>query len=164
MPVYTGISGHGRLCQLWGIECCLYRSWPPRRRRNCLLDKNSDWHTFHDEDRAEQTGLADYSQARNERPEPTLRGCVALLNSVLKELRPRFDELFSEVPDVPYEEVRLCWTAHLVADFACRYWYEGKGQTVPKYTHMDKEDQHAMRDFVKDVGDLIPPITSAYRP
>lgn len=67
-------------------------------------------------------------------------------------MEPYFDEFRSQFPDVPPDQVRLCWTAHLVADYACRYWYDGTGQRVRTYGDIKDDD---FWNFVTQVGNRL---------
>jgi len=134
---------HKRLCKRWNIPRCL-------RGRKCPLDdtdNGENWHSLHDVNRI---GLADYSQV--EKP-PTIDGCVGWVKSVLDKLEPRFDAFRKQLPNVPCEEVRLCWVAHLVADFAASYYYVGTGQQG-KYDEMEDKQ---IWNFVMEVGNRILP-------
>jgi hypothetical protein len=138
---------HERLCgRNWNTQRCL-------RGRKCPLDETDkgtdgeNWHSLHDVNRP---GLADYSQV--EKP-PTIDGCVSWVKSVLDKLEPYFDAFREQLPNVPCAEVRWCWTAHLVADFAASYYYVGTGQQG-KYKEMEDKQ---IWDFVTEVGRRILP-------
>ena len=67
----------------------------------------------------------------------------------MSKMEPCFDDFRSQFPGVPLNEVRLCWTAHLVADYGCRYWYDGTNQQVRTYSGI--KDDHFW-EFIMDVG------------
>jgi hypothetical protein len=154
MPEYKG--WHQWLCgkKSWSIHPCLYQS---PQGNGCPLDAIGGWHTVHDEN---SSGLANWSQVK--KGDPEIGECVVFVKSVLGKLEVYFDEFFGQVrdrfPNVSREEVRACWTAHLVADYGCRYWYEARGKTEKRYRDMPIEDQWATVYFVKDVGNRFLPV------
>jgi hypothetical protein len=134
---------HVRLCGRtgWKIAHCL-------RGQKCPLDigKRADggsWHSRHDVNRPE---LADYSEIK--RP-PTVSDCTAWVTAVLDKLEPDFNEFCGRFPNVAREHVRLCWVAHLVADFAACYYYFATN-LQGKYKHL--KDKQALWNFVVEVG------------
>ena len=150
----------------------LRSEWKDGSSKWCPLDGvgGEKWHDRHDESSA---GLADWDKVESENP--TVDACVVWVEDVLN--RPElndavFNEFFGEVESqVPSEQVpsklrehpqqfrehvRLCWTAHLVADYACAYWHKATGQpTWLHYTCMKPDDRKAMGAFVKSVGRII---------
>ena len=48
---------------------------------------------------------------------PEIDDCVARVQRALDNLEPSFNDFARRLPDVPSEEIRFCWKAHLVADF-----------------------------------------------
>jgi hypothetical protein len=73
----------------------------------------------------------------------------------LTELKDIAPPAILELDDLQ-RHVRLCWTAHLVADYACAYWHvaTGKPQGL-KYKCMNPDDKATMGNVVNDVGRAI---------
>jgi hypothetical protein len=133
---------HAWFCKQWGIQC------PFPSNRKCPLDEGQaadgqEWHTKHDVNRI---AVAEF--AKIERT-PTLLGCETWTKAIMEKMEPYFDEFRSQFPKVAVDQVRRCWTAHLVADYACRYWYDGTNQQVRTYGEI-KDDR--FWEFVTDVG------------
>lgn len=127
----------------WNIQCCLRRYL---HHRKCPLDEKGidgkDWHSIHN-----RKELIDLSAI--EKP-PTIDGCVKFLDGIFDKLEFDFQEFRSQFPAVSDNEIRLCWIAHLVADFACRYWCEGTGQQVIRNYGEIKDPR--FWEFVTNVG------------
>ena len=157
---------HKDFCQRWILEPHRYDSGCPLGlyRIKCPLDilrraNGEDWHSVHSVKR-----VMGYSQI--ERPQqtegcvtwPATDDCVAWVHKALNKMEPYFDEFCSQLANVSREEVRLCWMAHLVADFACDYCYVATGQKG-KYRHIKKDYPSFWTlfcNFVTDVRKRIP--------
>jgi hypothetical protein len=131
------------------VEC----STLPARPKMSLDPTNrgtndESWHSLHDVNRP---GLADYSQVQKP---PTIDGCVEWVQGILDRMEPLFDEFRRQLSDVPSGAVRLCWVAHLVADFAASYYYVGTGK---EGKYKDLKDKKALWDFVTEVGGRLLP-------
>ena len=63
--------------------------------------------------------------------------------------------IHQKYPNASVEQIRTCWTAHLMADYACRYWYEAEGKNEVKYSYMNSDDQSALGYFARDVGNHL---------
>jgi hypothetical protein len=173
MPEYAPTYvGHCWLCEkAWQISCVLHGRWGAG---NCPLDgigPKKKWHKRHNEKKVGQK-LAEWDKVEMaSKPSPEV--CVPWVENVLR--RPElnhdvFGEFFEDVKNLApsvrpgyarlckhvrfREYVHLCWTAHLVADYACLYWHTATGQQE-KYRFMNKDDQTTMGGFVKDVGSPI---------
>jgi hypothetical protein len=159
MPQYR--LWHKPYCEkkAWGIECCLHGRWPPSSSgQRCPLDSqakvtDSDgrpvpeadgktWHGVHEEMSA---GLIDWSEI--EKGDLSLDECAALIEERvlggMMKFFPHFvnmvqqqvwDATGGRVENVTCEQLRSCWKAHLVVDYA--------------YTYLWRK-----RDFVGEVGD-----------
>jgi hypothetical protein len=133
---------HVWFCKEWGMRC------PFAPHRKCPLDEGQcvdrqEWHTRHDVNR-----LVGSEFAGIEKP-PTLFGCEKWVKTLLDKMEPYFDEFRSQFPNVSDDDVRQCWTAHLVADYGCRYWYDGTNQQVRTYSEIK---DNRFWDFVTQVG------------
>jgi len=80
--------------------------------------------------------------------------------AVLSKMEPDFDEFCGRFSDVSRDDVRLCWVAHLVADFAASYYYVATNRQG-KYKHL--EGKQALWDFVAEVGRQVLPSQSHSR-
>lgn len=154
MPI--GVQ-HDYFCQLWKVQPCLYAGKCPLDNRKKRAAGPS-WKSLH---RATQVGIADYSQVKTP---PTIDDCVPWVQSVLSGMACHFDEFFDELrsqrPDLPRAQVRLCWTAHLVADFAYKYWYVATREQ--RYIRQ-LPPEHPSWSFVTEVGRRILPTIARYR-
>jgi hypothetical protein len=167
---------HKDFCQRWnkqlhqcrsGCPLGLYRQWDMKPDSAwCPLDglRRADgrrWKGFHAVKR-----VLGYSEV--ERPLqvsgrmawPQINGCVAWVQRALDKLEPHLDEFYSQFTDVSREDVRWCWTAHLVADFACDYCYVATG-LKGKYRHIKSGDPHFWALFCNYVTDVRNRIVSA---
>ena len=175
MPEYAPTYvGHRWFCEkAWKIPCLLCGRWGTG---NCPLDgigPRKKWHKRHNENTAGQK-LADWGKVEIAN-KPSIEACVLWVENVLRkpELNQDvFNEFFGDVKSlIPTvlpgriqlckhvcfrEYVHLCWTAHIVADYACGYWH--KATSKPADLHcswMEKNDRETMGNFVKDVGNVI---------
>jgi hypothetical protein len=122
------------------------------------------WHDFH----AVKLVLGKGCYSEVERPPqtdgrltwPQIDGCVVWVQKALDKLGPSFDEFSLRLKDVPLEEIRFCWKAHLVADFACPYCWEAtnQGKKYSKYNEIKRKDPSlwdAICDYVTNVYHCI---------
>jgi hypothetical protein len=121
----------------WNIRPCLYDGGCPLdNRRRFIAGEN--WHSFHNR-------IADESLPTIEGT-PTIEGCLIWARSVLEKMAPHFAVFQSQLPGV---ESGPCWTAHLAADLAYKYWYRATGET--RFI-ADLPGEHPFWRFVEDVG------------
>ncbi len=155
---------HKEFCQKWGI-ITIYCPYGLYNRKGCPLDAKRKhcgdlrngagrkcWHHLHDD----VLKNAGYSSGKP----LTIERCSRWVRGLLRDKMERyFGEFCSQLSDVDCEKarkVRLCWTAHLVADFASSDWWCGTGQKM-KYRNI-KDPR--FREFVTEVGE---PILSPYK-
>jgi hypothetical protein len=84
---------------------------------------------------------------------PGIDDCERWVRAALEKLEPWFGEFRSWVrEDASDVKARLCWMAHLVADFASDYWWVGTGQ--PKgttYVYLYRS-QPTYRQFLREIA------------
>jgi hypothetical protein len=183
MPTYAegrDYVGHWWFCnRAWNIPCSLRGKWKPGDRRHwCPIDGIPRWHDRHEKN---PTILGEQYKfiERNNNPKP--EACAAWVQGVLKAMKLDEDafrqfaniamqlssEALRNAEMCPEEShLRLCWTAHIWADFACAYWHVATckpskslgGNTTLYYTAMSTQDREKMGNFVKGV--VVPELTS----
>lgn len=134
---------HKWWCEQWKIPCAF---------RTCPLDERSkkdthgrNWHSRHHE------GVADYMQIDHP---PTIGGCERWVKAVLERMEPDFAEFRSQLQGMSDDEARLCWTAHLLADYVSDYWHVGTGQKE-KFKYLSKHDRGCYEQFMADVAKAL---------
>jgi hypothetical protein len=131
---------HEKLCKDWGVYC-RFANWS-----TCPLDKDQKWKQLH---HGPHKWLND--QAKIQKP-PGIEDCEIWVRDILETLEPNFTDFHSELPGVSEREARLCWTAHLVADWASDYWHVGTGQPNKlKYSQIIKS-QPAYQEFLRELA------------
>jgi hypothetical protein len=156
---------HWDFCQRWSLQPNRFHCGCPLGlyRKKCPLDtlkraNGDDWHSFHSVKRVTgYSGIERPPQSAGSVVWPEIGVCVAWVQKALKTLEPGYEEFRSQLGDVSDEQLRWCWTAHLVADFACDYCYVAislKG----KYRHVKSGDPSFWAlfcDYVTDVRNRI---------
>jgi hypothetical protein len=131
---------HHDLCQ----RCCtlprrnnsecpldLCRSWDRPPKMWCPLDglirdDGKKWHDFHLVKRVLGKGCYPKTPPQTDGQViwPEIDDSVARIQRALDNLEPSFIDFARRLPDVPSEETRFCWKAHLVADFGFSFCWE----------------------------------------
>jgi hypothetical protein len=183
MPTYEKgrlYIGHWWFCnRAWNIPCNLRGRWTTGKcQRSCPIDGIPGWHDRHEKN---PTILGEQYKLITRNNDPKSEGCTAWVQGVLKAMRldeDAFHDFADKVLELsskallnaetrPEEaHLRLCWTAHLWADFACAYWHVAIGKpskslgdnTTLLYKAMSTEDRKKMGDFVK--RNVIPILAS----
>jgi hypothetical protein len=140
----------------WDIQRCLRDGKCPLDRLDKGTSDGTNWHTVHNPEHNANLKQWVEDNMPVERP-PTRNGCERWLTIALARLEPSFHEFRSQFQDLSENDVRLCWLAHLVADFACFYWCKGKDYWP---NHPAESTYGQIKDpefwvFVTDVGNRI---------
>ena len=147
-------SEHLKFCRSYCIECLF-------RMGSCPLDRTDsngiNWHPIH-----HKTGDAfleswDFSHKKDNE----IDDCINFLKQELDDLEDYFCKFVAsfKLPSIHQDQMRQCWIAHIVTDYASDYyWLKNKktltSKNITKYRELFNRDCK-YKEFVTKVADYF---------